>query len=152
VTITTVEARQKIIDDLAVAVEGLEFAVACLGEAYEQLDTGTADRLESELFRPLQRAFGRAKRTQVQFASRHGLEPRALPPAATGRSSQGVKSFVERATTAAGAADRTIAELQDSMLPIEAGDAELRGGLADVRDLLASFPLASRQFLSTLGR
>jgi hypothetical protein len=152
VPITTLEARQRIIDELAVAVEGLEFAVACLGEAYEQLDTGTADRLETELFRPAQRAFARAKRTAAQFASRHGLELRATTPATPGRASQGVKSFVDRATTASAAADRTIAELQDSMLPIEAGDAELRAGLAEVRDLLAAVGPAARQFLRTLGR
>lgn len=69
-----------------------------------------------------------------------------------GLSSQGVKSFVERAVAAAGEADTRIAELQDSMLPIESGDAELRAGLSEVRELLAGLPLAARQFLRVLGR
>jgi hypothetical protein len=46
----------------------------------------------------------------------------------------------------------TIAELQDSMLPIESGDPELRQGLAEVRELLAELPLGARDFLRTLGR
>ena len=150
--ITTHEAQQRIVDELGVALEGLEFAVACLGEAYEQLDTGTADRLESDLFRPTQRAFASAKRAQSGFAARSGLEPRQLTPASPGRSPEGVKGYVDRATTAAGAADRAIAELQDSMLPIEFGDAELRAGLAETRDLLAAIGPSARQFLRTLGR
>jgi hypothetical protein len=38
------------------------------------------------------------------------------------------------------------------MLPIEAGDAELRTGLAEVRDLLDDLPTRARAFLRTLGR
>lgn len=150
--ITTVEARQQILDELGVAIEGLSFAVACLGEAYEQLDTGSAEQLEAELFRPAQRALARAKRTEAGFAGRTGLSTRALRQAEPGRASEGVKSFIDRATTAAAAADRAIAELQDSMLPIEAGDAELRAGLAEVRDSLAPLGVAARQFLGRLGR
>ncbi len=41
--------------------------VAWLGSAYEQLDDQQADRLEEQLFRPVQRAYGRAKRTHAQF-------------------------------------------------------------------------------------
>ena len=63
-----------------------------------------------------------------------------------------MKRFVERGGEAAADADRVLAELQDSMLPIEAGDAELRAGLAEVRELLAEVPAAVREFLRTFGR
>ena len=38
------------------------------------------------------------------------------------------------------------------MLPIEAGDPELRAGLAEVRELLDEVPSQARVFLRTLGR
>ncbi|MEO7197725.1 MAG: hypothetical protein ABIZ50_04560, partial [Solirubrobacterales bacterium] len=74
--ITEQEAREKILGHLGDAVDGLALAVACLGAAYEQLSVGFADRLEAELFRPVQRAFGRAKRTHAQFAERTGFPTR----------------------------------------------------------------------------
>lgn len=150
--ITTLEARQRILDELAVAVDHVAVAVACLGDAYELLSVTSAERLEDELYRPVQRAYGRAKRTHSQFAERIGLEGRAFESPAPGRPSQGVKAFVERAVVAAAEADRAVSELQDSMLPIESGDAELRSGLTEVRDLLRELPGAAREFLRTLGR
>ncbi len=63
-----------------------------------------------------------------------------------------MKSFVERAVVAAEDASRVIAELQDSMMPIEAGDAELRAALAEVRELVDKVPTAAHGFLRTLGR
>ena len=151
-TVSTVEARGRILSDLAAAIAQLGFGTACLGEAYEQLDDATADRLEHELFRPIQKACGRAKRTQGGFANRFGLEATALAAASPGLPSQGVKVFVTRAMTAAGEADRRISELQDSMAPIEAGDPELRAGLAEIRELLDGVPAAGSTFLRTLGR
>jgi hypothetical protein len=150
--ITALEARTQICDDLAEAIDKLALAVACLTEAYEALDVDTADRLEAELFRPVQRAFGRSKRTHTVFAERHGLPKLDVASPEPGRSPQGVKGFVERAVEAADAADRQIAELQDSMLPIESGDGELREGLSETRELLGQLPDASRRFLRTLGR
>ena len=150
--ITTLEARGRILDDLAAAVDHLALGVACLGEAFELCDVGTADRLETELFRPVQKAYGRAKRTHAQFAARCGLASREFESPSPGLRSQGVKSFVERAVAASSEADRRIAELQDSMLPIESGDAELRTGLSEVRELLDEVPTNARQFLRTLGR
>ncbi len=150
--VSTVEARGRILADLASVIAQLGFGTACLGEAYEQLDDATADRLEDTLFRPLQRAYGRAKRTQSGFANRFGLEATALAPASPGLASQGAKVFVTRAATAAAEADQRVAELQDSMLPIEAGDAELRAGLAEVRELLSGVPAAASAFLRTFGR
>lgn len=150
--ITALEARGQILDDLAAAIDQVALAVACLGAAFELLDVGTADRLEAELFRPVQKAYGRGKRTHAQFAERCGLATGEFESPSPGRPSQGVKAFVERAVTAAADADRRIAELQDSMLPIESGDAELRTGLSEVRELLDEVPVAARQFLRTLGR
>ncbi|MQA75239.1 MAG: hypothetical protein GEU88_12995 [Solirubrobacterales bacterium] len=150
--ITLREARERILEDLAAALDRVALAIACLGEAYELLDVTTAERLEAELFRPVQRAYGRGKRTHAEFARRCALPARELESPSSGPRSQGAKGFVERAATAAAEADAGIAELQDSMLPIESGDAELRTGLTEVRELLAGVPGASRQFLRTMGR
>lgn len=150
--ITTQEARERILDDLGDAVDRIALAVACLGEAYDQVSVTSADRLETELYRPVQKAYGRGKRTHAQFAERIGFPARAFESAAPGRPSQGAKAFVDRAVLAADSADRGIAELQDSMLPIETGDAELRTGLTEVRELLAELPGPAREFLRTLGR
>jgi len=149
---SALEARQQILADLANSVDQIALASACLGEAYELLDELTADRLEAELFRPVQRALGRAKRTHGQFAERFALPARAFEVPSAGLPSQGVKSFVERAVSASGAAGRSVSDLQDSMLPIEAGDPQLRTGLAEVRELLDELPGRAREFLRTLGR
>src|SRR5918996_1485195 len=150
--ITTAEARRQILDDLAAALDQLGLAVACLSEAFEQLAVDAADRLEAELYRPVQRAYGRGKRTHAQFAQRVGLSGDTFEPPSAGRSSQGVKELVQRMAAALADADRRIAELQDSMLPIEAGDAELRAGLTETRELLEPVPAAAGRFLRTLGR
>ena len=149
---TTLEARGRIVDQLDAATVQIDFAVACLGDAYELLDEANAERLESELFRPVQRALGRAKRANAAFAARYGLTVPVRQTPSPGLASQGVKSFVERAVTAASEASRRVAELQDSMLPIEAGDAELRAALAETRALVDELELPARAFLSTLGR
>ncbi len=146
------EAREEILAELRIAIDRIGLALACLGQAYELLDEMTGDRLEAELFRPVQKSYARAKRTQAAFAARVELPvaPAAQPTA--GLASQGVRRFVERGGEAAADADRRLAELQDSMLPIEAGDAELRAGLAEVRELLGAVPPAVREFVRTLGR
>ena len=74
---TTVEARQQLLDALGEAIDDLARALASLAAAYEQLDDQQADRLEEQLFRPVQRACGRAQGTHAGFAHRHGLAPRA---------------------------------------------------------------------------
>jgi hypothetical protein len=149
---TAVQAREQILADLAAAIDQLAVATSCLGEAYEQLDQLTADRLEEELFRPAQKAFGRAKRAHGQFAERFGLPAQEFESPAPGLPSQGVKRFVERAVAASHEAGQSLAGLQDSMLPIEAGDPELRAGLAEVRELVDEVPGRAREFLRTLGR
>jgi hypothetical protein len=150
--ITTAEARKQIVDDLAAATERIAQAVDSLGAAHELLDELTADRLEADLFRPVQRALARAKRTNAAFAARHGLTVGDRAQLSPGAPSQGVKSLVDRAVVAAMEASRLIAELQDSMLPTEFGDPELRSGLADSRELVDRLPGAARGFLRTLGR
>ena len=100
----------------------------------------------------MQKAYGRGKRTYVGFGWRFGLAVREIDSPTGGVSSQGVREFVTRAVGAAGDADRQIVELQDSMLPIESGDAELRSGLSEVRELLDGLPAVAVGFLRTLGR
>jgi transcriptional accessory protein Tex/SPT6 len=146
------EARQQLLDDLGRAIDELGWALAALGAAYEQLDERSADRLEEELFRPVQLAYGRARRTHAGFAERHGLQGRTFETASAGRASQGVKGFLENAVEAVGKADSTIAEIQDSMMPVEVGDAELRAGLAEVREAVGTLRSRAREFVRTFGR
>ncbi len=151
-TYTTAQARQQLLDELASAIEQIALCLARLGEAYEAVDENMAQRLESELFRPAQMALARAKRTHSGFAERHGLpagEFQATPALApSGRA----KSFLDGAVSAAATAEQTLASLQDSMLPIEVGDEELRAGLGEVRRLLGELPADARQLTRTLGR
>ena len=151
-TYTASEARRELLDTVAEAARELGFAGACLGEAYEQLDEQSGDRLEEDCFRPVQVAYGRAKRTHIEFAGRHGFEVGAFEEQPTGLASQGAAVFIQRAVEAVGAADRTLAGLQDSMLPVEAGDEELRAGLQAVREPLGTLPANARDFLRGLGR
>lgn len=148
----TRETRERLLATVADAIERLGVALAALGAAYEQLDDHGAERLEQELFRPVQTAYGRAQRTHAGFASRHGLDARAFEPASAGPPSQGVKGFLDAAVTAVGEADAVLADLQDSMLPVEFGDAELRAGLAEVRELIGGQRDRAREFTRVLGR
>lgn len=150
--ITRQEAQEQILAELASATDRVALAVACLGEAYEQLSDDEGDRLEADMFRPAQKAYGLGKRTHDGFAKRVSRPALSLEPPSPGRPSQGAKAFVERAVEAAADADQMIAELQDSMLPIESGDAELRAGLAAARASLDGVPAGAKPFLSTLGR
>ena len=146
------EARQDLLDDVAEAIERLAAALAELGVAYEQLDEHSADRLEEALFRPVQTAYGRARRTHSGFAERHGLPGREFAPATALTLAHATRELVERALDAVEAADEILADLQDSMRPVDVGDAELRAGLADVRARLGPLPEAARAFIRTLGR
>ena len=103
------------------------------------------------VLRPVQLAFGRAKRTQSEFAGRHGLAAGAVEQLSAGLASQGAAALIGRAVEAAAEADQLLAELQDSMLPVEAGDAELRAGLASIREPLGGLPARARGFLRGLG-
>lgn len=148
----TSEARQDLLDSVAEAIDEVGRALAALGAAYEQLDDATADRLEEELFRPIQVAYGRAQRTHAGFAERSRLPGRTFSPANAGLPSTGVKGFLENAVEAVDEADGVLADLQDSLRPVEVGDAELRAGLAEVRELLGDLRGRSREFVRVLGR
>src|ERR671931_1512076 len=111
----TREAREELLATIAAATDEIGVALAALGAAYEQLDERAGDRLEEALFRPVQVAYGRAKRTHAGFAERHGLPARTFAEAAAGHPSQGVKGFLDTAVAATGRADLRLAELQDSL-------------------------------------
>ena len=149
---TTADGRQQILSELASAIDELAVAVAALGAAYERLDEQSSDQLEQQLFRPVQLAYGRAKRAHTEFAGRHGIAPASFADASPGLESQDARALLERAATAARQADDEIAALQDSMLPVEVGDTELRAGLADVRSLIDPVPARATRFISTVGR
>jgi len=149
---TTAEGREQVLGDLAVAIEQIAESLAALGEAYEQLDEQTADVLEEQLFRPVQAAYGRARRTYSEFAARSNIRGRSFDAHSPGLQSQTVQALIERAVDNAHDADQSIAELQDSLLPIEVGDPELRAGLSQVRETLSSVPLRARDLVRTVGR
>lgn len=146
------EARQELLDEVARAIDELAVALAALGDAYDQLDERSADSLEEQLFRPVQSAYGKAKRTHTEFAARHALPARSFAAAPSGAASHGVKGFLEVAVEAVEESDALLGELQDSMAPVEVGDEQLRAGLAEVRRLLGELEGASRAFLRGFGR
>lgn len=148
----TAQAQQELLDAVAAAADQIGIALVELGEAYEHVDDFTGERLEGELFGPIQKAYGRAKRTHTAFAEAHDLPVRSFPSATPGHPSQGVKGFVESAVAAAGRADATLVTLQDSMMLVDVGDADLRAGIAEVRRILHEIPGRARLFVRTLGR
>jgi len=148
----TREARQDLLEVVGEAADEIGAAVAALGAAYERLDEDSADRLEAQLFRPVQRAYGRVKRTHQEFAERYGLPGRPFEARSAGPVSQGAAALLERAVDAVAEADHILTTLQDSMRPVEVGDPELRAGLAEVRELVGELPERARAFGRTLGR
>jgi hypothetical protein len=146
------DARQQVLEEIAAAAAQVALALACLGEAYEVLDEHSADRIEDELFRPTQQALARAQRTYADFAATYGLAQRSFAAGDVGHGNQTGRDLVGRASAAAREADRLLAELQDSMLPVEVGDPALRAGLAEVRELVSSVPPRAQAFLRILGR
>ena len=151
-TYITAEARQELLDTVAEAADEIGTALAALGDAYEQLDDASADTLEEQLFRPAQQAYGRAKRTHQEFASRHGLPAHAFKAPAHQRPSAGVKDLIEVTVDGVEQAEAILVELQNSMSPVEVGDPELRAGLAEVRELLAQISARAEFFVSRFGR
>ena len=148
---TTAEGRQQLLDDLAEAIDAVAVGLAVLGEAYEQLDEQTADALEAQLFRPLQVAYGRAQRAHTAFAERAGLATRRFAPATPGLAAppgERIEEAVQRMLDA----DEIVAELQDSLLPVEVGDPEIRAELSGLREALGPLPRRARELTRTLGR
>jgi len=149
---TTADARQQLLDTIAEAAEKLGSALSSLSEAYERLDERNADAVEEALFRPTQMAYGRARRAHAAFAERHGLPGRTFEAAIVGAPAKGAKGFLDSAVSAIADADRLLATLQDSMLPVEVGDVELRADLEQVRSLLGGLGGRARELERTLGR
>jgi hypothetical protein len=152
VTYTTADAREQLLDAIAETIDRLAAALASLSEAYEQADEGTADALEEALFGPVQAAYGRAQRTHKEFAERHSLPVRSFAQAPAAVPSRGVKGFIADAVAAIADADRTLAALQDSMMPVEVGDPELRAGLEQVRGLLSPLSARAGELVRMFGR
>jgi hypothetical protein len=146
------EARVQLLEDVAEAVDQLALALASLGEAYEELDEQTADHLEQELFRPVQAAYGRLRRTHAEFAERYGLPARTFERSSGGLHSADPRVYVDRSVDAIERADQVLSELQDSMLPVEVGDRELREGLSEVRETIAELPARARRLMRAQGR
>ncbi len=138
--------------EIASAIDELGRALGALGTAYELLDEHAADVLEEQLFRPAQVAYGRAQRTHAGFAQRYGLRGRAFEPGRGGRTASGASELIQSAVEGIGEADTLLADLQDSLRPVEIGDAELRAGLAEVRTLLGGLPGRGAQLQRQLGR
>lgn len=154
VSYTTLEARERIIREVGQAAEQIALALDYLGDAYEQVDENLGDRLEEQLFGPVQSAYARARRTRTEFSLRHGLPDRngsGNGDLGTSRP-HGAAALIEGAADALEQAEQWLAELQDSMLPVEVGDEQLRAGLADTRSLLAPLPARASELVRTLGR
>ena len=151
-TYTTVEGRQQILDALAAATDEIGIGLGLLSEAYEHLDERTAERLEEQLFQPIQAAYGKAKRVHGAFAQRHDLPSRAFASPAQVAPSSDTRGLIDDAVEAASRADGMLGELQDSMLPIEVGDVELRAGLSEVRELIGGVRGRARELVRVLGR
>ncbi|HET6447944.1 MAG TPA: hypothetical protein VFG31_02450 [Conexibacter sp.] len=147
------EGRGELLAATAEAADTIAVALAALGEAYELVDDDTAERLEDTLFAPAQAAYGRMKRAHTDFAVRAGLPAASFAVAeAPGAPSGGAQGYVEAAIERAEHADDILSELQDSMLPVEVGDPELRAAIADVRTRLAEVPVSGHELLRMLGR
>jgi hypothetical protein len=151
VSYATTEARKELLAEVAEAIEEMSRSIAALGEAYDAVDEAMADRIEAELFKPLQGAYASATRTYAAFAARHDLPQRKFTPASP-PAPHGVRDLVEQAADEAAHAEQILADLQDSMAPVEVGDPELRAGLADVRRRLGELPAQATRLISVLGR
>jgi len=152
VSFTAAEGRQEILDQLAGAIALLATAVATLSVAYERLDEQRSDALEEQLFRPVQLAYGRSRRTYDEFADRAGVPRLDAADGSPGPEHQDAIALIQRSAESVEAADAAIADLQDSMLPVEVGDQELRAGLSATRSLIDQVPALAQRFVRTVGR
>lgn len=149
---STAEARAEMLDDIGTSADELAAALAALSEAYELLDEDAGDELERAVFGPVQTAYGRLRRTHSEFARRHGLPERRFPAGTPGTHTGDPRVYIERGLDAAQEAEQRLAELQDSMAPVDVGDPELRAGLAQTRTLLADVPVSGDRLLRSFGR
>lgn len=148
---TNDSGRRQIVEDASAAVPAIAGAIAMLTEVYEQLDEPTADRLEATVFKPLQSGYGLLRRTLTDFAVRYGMRPPAFA-ASNAALPTDPRTALERVADAAIDADAIIADLQDTLLPVEVGDAELRAGLSGVRTAIARVPGSCSDLIRVFGR
>lgn len=149
---SNLHAREELLQSLRGPIDHLASALALLGEAYDHLDEQQAQALETSLFKPLQRGYGRAKRAVREFAARHEQPPPQLAEPAAPLPATGVKALVEGALAEVEEAENGIVTLQDSLVLLDLGDQELRARLAEVRQALGEARGGARHFLRTLGR
>jgi hypothetical protein len=149
---TSESAQRQLLDQLAAAVNQLGVALGALGEAYEEVDEATAATLEERVFRPAQAAYGRGRRTHSEFARRNRLPTSAFAPPPPGAHAADPRVHLQRAIEALERADQIVGDMQDSMLPVEVGDRELRDGLTELRELIASAPAEARRLVRLIGR
>ncbi|MGI8558438.1 MAG: hypothetical protein ACR2ND_09045 [Solirubrobacteraceae bacterium] len=149
---TTADARAQMLEVVADATDRIAFGLASLGEAYELLDEASADRLERDLFGPVQAAYGRAKRTHAEFAKRHSLSEHTFAQSPPGSSRDGARGLIGQAVEAIAEADGVLSSLQDSMMPVELGDPQFRAGLQEVRQTIGNLRASARELLRVLGR
>jgi hypothetical protein len=148
----TTQARKDLLETVSEAINQIGRAIAALGTAYENLDEPTADRLEQDLFRPVQLAYGRAQRAHTGFASRSGLRVRTFTPPPPNSPGRTTIELVERAVGYTADADTALSTLQDSMLPVDVGDPQLREDLALTRQALTEVPRRATEFSRQFGR
>ncbi len=146
------DARQQLLNSVGQAADQLAQALALLTEAFEQLDDQQAERLEEALFRPVQRAYGRAKRSCAAYAERNAMAAPTLTAPTPPAPSLGVKGLIDNAVELVGEVENELVMLQDSLMLVELGDADLRAGLAEVRQALAGVFDDARAFVRTFGR
>ena len=146
------DGRTQLLSVVGDAADRLAVALGLLSGAYDLLDERSAEQLEEQIFRPVQLAYGRLRRTHSEFAARSELPGRDFAPAPEGAPARGLQGLVEGALAEVQAADGELATLQDSMLPVEVGDAELRAGLQQARAGLAAVSPAVRAMMRTFGR
>jgi len=148
---TSADARQQILDELARSIGHIGGALEALGEAYERMDEHTGDRLEEELFRPVQAAYGRAQRAHKGFADRFDLPTQTFSQP-TPQLPTDPRHGIEHAAEELRSANEVLATLQDSMLPVEVGDPELRADISQVRELISPLTGRVRELVRVLGR
>ena len=102
VSFSAADGRAQLLAELERAIHAIGGALTSLGDAYEWLDDGTADRMESELFRPVQAAYGRAQRTHSAFSERHRRAPVTFASAGHAGHPGDARGALERASGGAG--------------------------------------------------
>jgi hypothetical protein len=151
VSYTNDSGRRQILDDSVAGANYMGDALTALAEAYELLDDHAADQMETSVFKPTQAAYGQLKRTLTEFATRYGL-PQPSFAASIVPAPTDPHTTLDRVADLVGSADDAIAELQDTLLPVEVGDEELRAGLSRARTLIGRVPASAEDLIRILGR